>query len=306
MGVTAGLVYQIEELKKKRNAIVLVHNYQPGDVQDIADFLGDSLDLSRKAAQTRAKVIVFCGVYFMAETAAILSPEKTVLIPDASAGCPMADMIDAARLREMKKLHPGAAVVAYVNSTAEVKAESDICCTSANAVQIVESLGDREIIFVPDKYLGGYVAKKTGKNLILWEGYCPVHVKILAEDILQARKDHPKAEVLAHPECTPAVSDIADRVLSTSGMCNYVEHADHKEFIIATEVDIIYRLKKDNPDKIFYPATDRATCPNMKKTIPEKVLWSLDQMKHVVKVDIRIREKARQAIEKMLGFSRAD
>jgi quinolinate synthase len=298
-----GIVQKISGLKKQKKAVILVHNYQPPEVQDIADFLGDSLGLSQKAAETDAKVIVFCGVHFMAETASILCPDKVVLIPDISAGCPMADMIDAESLRELKKQHPDAVVVAYVNTTAEVKAESDICCTSANAVKIVSSLPEKKIIFIPDKYLGQYVASQTGREMIFWEGYCPVHVKILADDIKRVKKEHPEAEVIVHPECTPEVIAMADKVFSTSGMCNYARETRSKEIIIGTEVGIIYRLQKENPDKKFYPASEGAICENMKKNSLEKVLWSLEEMKYEVKVEEKIRQKAKKAIDKMLQYS---
>ncbi|PIU61410.1 MAG: quinolinate synthase [Armatimonadetes bacterium CG07_land_8_20_14_0_80_40_9] len=300
------LVEKIKKLKEKRKAIILVHNYQLPEIQDIADYLGDSLGLSQKAAQTDADVIVFCGVHFMAETASILCPDKTVLMPDINAGCPMADMIDAEKLRRLKKVHPAALVISYVNTTADVKAESNLCCTSANAVKIINSLDTKKIIFVPDKYLGHYVATKTNKELIFWEGYCPIHVKILADDILKARKEHPEAEVIVHPECTPEVIKLANKVLSTSGMCRYAKESKTKEIIVGTEVGLIYRLQKENPDKIFYPATELAICPNMKLNNLEKVLWTLEDMKFKVKVKEEIRIKAKNAIDKMLQFSRID
>lgn len=300
------IIDRINKLKKERNAVILVHNYQPGEVQDIADFLGDSLDLSRKAAQTKADVIVFCGVHFMAETASILSPDKTVLLPDITAGCPMANMIDAQKLRVLKSSHPDAVVVAYVNTTAEVKAESDICCTSANAVKIVNAVKSRKIIFVPDKYLGQYVQNQTDKEMIMWEGYCPTHAKILPEYVLKAKKLHPNAEVMVHPECTPEVIKLADKVLSTSGMCHWAKETKSREIIVGTETGIIYRLKKENPDKQFYPVTKLAVCPNMKKNTLHKVLASLQEMKHIIKVEGQIANRARKSIEKMLEYSRID
>jgi quinolinate synthase len=303
---TDQITQKIIELKKKRNAVILVHNYQPPEVQDIADFLGDSLDLSRKAAETDADVIVFCGVHFMAETAAILSPQKTVLLPELSAGCPMADMIDAEKLRAFKQKYPGAPVVAYINTTAAVKAETDVCCTSANAEKVVRSITADKIIFVPDKYLGQHVAEKTGKELIFWGGYCPIHGRILGEHIMQEKQQHPEAEVLAHPECTPIVTRLADQVLSTTGMCRYVKESPGTEFIIATETGIIHRMKKDNPGKKFYPATELAECQNMKKTDLEKVLTALEEMKNIVTVSADIRAKAHSSIAKMLEFSRAE
>ncbi len=237
----------------------------------------------------------------MAETAAILCPEKTVLMPDTEAGCPMADMIDAEKLSALKEKHPDAVVVCYVNTTAEVKAESDICCTSANAVKVVESIPkDREIIFVPDKYLGQYVSKRTGREFILWRGFCPTHVKILAEDIKQCKKEHPDAEVIVHPECTPEVIALADRVLGTTGICKAARESKAREFIIGTEIGILHRLRKENPDKIFYPPSDRAICPNMKKTTLEKVLWSLEDMREEIKVPDDVRARALKAVERMM------
>ncbi|MFN3966082.1 MAG: quinolinate synthase NadA [Endomicrobiia bacterium] len=298
------LVKKIQELKKKRKAIILVHNYQPPEVQDIADFLGDSLELSRKAAQTDAEVIVFCGVHFMAETASILCPDKTVLMPDINAGCPMANMINRDQLKKLKSEHTEATVVAYVNTTAEVKAESDICCTSANAVKVVSSLDkDKQIIFVPDKYLGQYITSQTKREMIYWNGYCPVHVKILPEDIIKQKQNHPDAEVIVHPECTPEVIKLANKVLSTSGMCRYSKETNAKEIIVGTEVGIIYRLQKENPDKKFYPASELAICPNMKLGSVEKVLWVLEELKNEVKVPKEIQIKAIQAVNRMLSIT---
>lgn len=296
------LVSKIQELKEKRNAVILSHNYQIGEVQDIADFKGDSLGLSIEASKTKAKVIIFCGVHFMAETAAIVNPKKTVLMPDVTAGCPMADMITAKQLRDMKKKHPKAPVVAYVNTTAEVKAESDICCTSANAGKIIESLEADEIIFIPDKYLGHYHARTSKKKFHFWDGYCPIHVKILSEHIKNLKAEHPSAKVMVHPECLPDVIDLADAVRSTSGMVKYAKETDAKEFIVGTEVGLVYRLQKENPGKIFYPATKLAVCPNMKKTNLEKILWSLEDMKERIVVPEDIRVKAKRAIDKMLAI----
>ncbi|MDD5043956.1 MAG: quinolinate synthase NadA [Candidatus Omnitrophica bacterium] len=299
-----GLEEKIKKLKKERQAVILVHNYQLPEVQDIADYLGDSLELSRTAAKTEAKVVVFCGVHFMAETASILCPDKLVIVPDVNAGCPMANMITADDLRSLKEKHPGAAVVAYVNTSAEVKAESDICCTSTNAVKVVNSLKDKykEIIFIPDKYLGDYVSKRTGKKLIIWNGYCPTHVKITAKDIISKKMFHPQAKVVVHPECTPEVIALADEVSSTSMMCKFVKESKAKEFIIATESGIIYRLKKENPDKEFYPASEASVCPNMKRTNQEKILWSLEELKEEVRVPDDIRQKALKPIQAMLGI----
>jgi len=297
------LVRKIKELKKQRNAIILAHNYQLPEVQDIADFRGDSLELSRIAAKTDASVIVFCGVYFMAETASILSPDKKVIMPDTSAGCPMANMMNAEDLRKLKKEHPRAVVVGYVNTSAEVKAELDYCCTSTNAVAIVSALKDKkEIIFVPDKYLANYVSKKSGRKLISWHGFCPTHVKILPEDLKREKKFHPKAKVMVHPECLSSVVALADAVLSTSQMSKYARENTAQEFIVGTESGLIYRLKQDNPDKEFYPASERAVCPNMKRTTQEKVLWALEELKEEVRVTEDIRKKARLAIDRMLAI----
>jgi quinolinate synthase len=297
----ARLMGDIQKLKEEKNAIILAHNYQPPEIQDIADHLGDSLGLSIKAAKTNAEVIVFCGVQFMAETAAILSPHKKVLLPDINAGCPMSDMITASKLRSLKKKHPDAVTVAYVNTSAEVKAEVDVCCTSSNAVKVVESLEDApEIIFVPDKYLADYVSKKTSRKLIAWNGFCPSHVKILPEDVQRQKKLHPRAEVMVHPECIPEVIELADDVLSTEGMCEYAKKTSASELIVGTEVGMIHRLQKENPEKRFYPASNSAVCPTMKIITLEKVLWSLQEMKYTVKVPEDIRLKAKRAVDRML------
>jgi quinolinate synthase len=295
------LVEKILNLKEKKKAIILVHNYQLGEVQDIADFIGDSLELSQKASKTDAEVIVFCGVHFMAETASIICPDKTVLLPELHAGCPMANMITAQALRKKKKEHPKATVVCYVNTSAAVKAESDICCTSANAVRLVEKLTDvEEIIFVPDQYLGSYVASQTGKKMILWPGYCPTHVRILPQDIMRRKAEHPQAKTVVHPECRPEVKALADAVLSTGGMIRFARESDAREIIVGTEMGIIYRLQKENPQKRFIPASEQAVCPRMKLTTLESVLWSLESMTHVVKVPERIRVRARRAVDRML------
>jgi quinolinate synthase len=296
----AGLAEKISVLKKKRNAVILVHNYQLGEVQDLADFVGDSLELSQNAAKTGADVIVFCGVHFMAETASILCPDKVALLPDMNASCPMANMITAERLRAKKKEHPQAVVVCYINSSAEVKAESDICCTSANAVEVVESLGAREILFVPDQYLGHYVSTRTGKKMILWPGFCPTHVRIKPERIKELRQEYPQAKVVVHPECTPDVIALADEVASTSGMCRYARRDDVREMVVGTEVGIIHRLRKENPGKRFIPVSEQAICPNMKLITLEKVLWALEEMTPEVKVPHEVRLKAIAAVDKML------
>jgi quinolinate synthase len=295
------LIEDILKLKSDRKAVILVHNYQLGEVQDIADFVGDSLDLSRQAAKTDAKVIVFCGVHFMAETAKILSPDKTVLMPDLNAGCAMANMITLRQLKEMKKKHPDAVVVCYVNTTAEIKAESDYCCTSANAVKVVQFIPkEKEIVFIPDKYLGDYVSNQANRKLILWEGYCPTHRRILAEDILKKKAQYPKAEVLVHPECTPDVIAMADKVFSTTGICKYAKESSSDEFIIGTEIGILHRLKKENPQKHFYPASELSDCPNMKLTNLEKILWSLEDMVYPIEVPPDIAKRAKRAIDRML------
>jgi quinolinate synthase len=298
------LIEKISVLKEKRNAVLLVHNYQLGEVQDIADFIGDSLDLSQRAAQTDADVIVFCGVHFMAETASILCPDKVVLLPDINAGCPMANMITAERLRVKKKEHPQATVVCYINSSAEVKAESDVCCTSANAVRVVESLDAQEVLFVPDQYLGHYISTKTSKKMILWPGFCPTHVRIKSVRIKELKKEYPQAKVVVHPECTPEVIALADEVLSTSGMCRFAQRDEVREMVVGTEMGIIHRLKKENPGKKFIPISEQAICPNMKLITLEKVLWSLQEMSPEVKVPEKIRLRAKAAVDKMLNIGR--
>jgi quinolinate synthase len=296
------IVDKIKKLKKEKNAVILVHNYQLPEVHDIADFLGDSLGLSIQAAKTDADVIVFCGVHFMAETAKILSPQKTVLLPDKNAGCPMADMIDAESLKALKAEHPEAVALCYVNTSAAVKAECDYCCTSANAEKMVRHIltQHEEIIFVPDKYLAAYVSSQVGRNFILWNGYCPTHAGILPEHILRVKQQHPKAKVIVHPECSPELTALADIVTSTEGMCKYVKETEETEFIIGTEIGIIYRMQKENPEKNFYPASDKAICPNMKRINLEKVLWSLTDMVHEITVPQDIMDKARLSIERML------
>lgn len=297
----ADLERKIKELKKKRQAVILAHNYQLPEVQDVADFHGDSLELSRTAAKTDARVIIFCGVHFMAETAAILCPDKLVIMPDINAGCPMANMLTAKDLRQLKEKHPQAVVVGYVNTSAGVKAELDYCCTSTNAVAVVKALADKEeIIFVPDKYLADFVSRQTGRRLIVWNGYCPTHVKILPEDIKREKKFHPFAKVMVHPECLPQVVEMADAVLSTSKMCQYAKESESHEIIVGTEVGLIYRLKRDNPRKEFYPASEGAVCPNMKRTTQEKILWALEELREEIKVPEEIRRRAGKAIERML------
>ncbi len=301
------LVAEIKKLKKEQNAVILAHNYQVGEVQDVADYVGDSLGLSRKAADTDADVIVFCGVYFMAETAKILSPDKTVLIPDPNARCNMAAMIDVEGLRALKAKHPSAAVVCYVNTTADIKAECDACCTSANAVSVVEGLDADEIIFVPDKYLCAYVEKElrargVKKKLIAWQGFCPTHLRIIPDYLKRLREEHPGAKVITHPECTPDVNRLADGVLSTSAMGKFVAESDAEEFIVGTEVGMLHRLQADNPGKKFLPATELAVCPNMKLITLQKVYESLKDMKYEVRVEAGIAKKAMKAINRMMSF----
>jgi quinolinate synthase len=300
--MTVSIIEKINNLKKKKNAVILAHNYQSAEIQDIADFTGDSLELSRKAADTSTDVIVFCGVLFMAQTAAILSPKKTVLLPDKTAGCPMADMITAKQLGELKQKYPDAVVVTYVNSSAEVKAISDYCCTSSNAVDIVNSIdAKKKIIFVPDKNLGQVVSERTGRDMVLWPGYCPTHIFATADDVKKIQAAHPDAVTLAHPECPKPVRDCADELLSTGQLLKFVRNSDKKEFIIATEMGIIHTLKKQNPDKTFYPASEKFICPNMKKITLEKVLFSLEDNKYIIKVPQDIAQKAKSALDRMVA-----
>ena len=296
------LIDKIKKIKKEKNAVILAHNYQLPEIHDIADFVGDSLGLSMSAAKTDAEIIVFCGVHFMAETAKILSPQKTVLLPDKNAGCPMADMINADDLKSLQATHPKAVTLCYVNTSAAVKAQCDYCCTSANALKMAQNIlkENEEIIFIPDKYLAQYVSSQIGHKLITWEGYCPTHARILPEHIMQAKKLHPQAKVLAHPECKPQITELADVVASTEKMLTYVKKSADTEFIIGTEIGIIHRMKKENPGKSFYPASDNATCPNMKRITLEKVLWSLEDLTYEITVPQDVMDKARLSIERML------
>jgi len=296
------LIDKILRLKKKRNAVILAHNYQRPEVQDIGDFVGDSLELSREAAKTDADVIVFCGVHFMAETASILSPDKVVLLPDAGAGCPMANMITVDDLIEKKKEFKEPHVVCYVNSSAAVKAESEVCCTSANAVAVVESIGEGDIIFVPDQYLGYWVSARLNRPMILWQGYCPTHMRIQPEDIINQKEKYPGSIALVHPECRPEVAAAADKVLSTGQMLRFARQTDARVLIVGTEIGILHRLKKENPEKTFIPASTKVVCPNMKKITLEKVLWSLEDMKPEIKVPEDIRIRARSTLDKMLAL----
>jgi len=298
---------EIAALKRERNAVIVAHNYQVGEIQDVADFLGDSLNLARWARETEAEVILFCGVHFMAETASILSPEKTVLIPDPEAGCSLADMVRPEDVRRWKIEHPKGVVVAYVNTSAAVKAESDYCCTSSNAVNVVRSIPeDREILFIPDFYLGSYVKAETGrKNIHLWRGYCPSHVLIQSADIDRLRAEHPRAEFIMHPECGCLTKSmhLADRVLSTEGMTRYVKGSPAKEFIVATETGILHRMRKENPEKRFIPASEFAVCNYMKMNTLEKVVESLENLQYEVKVPKELADRARLPIERMISIT---
>lgn len=294
---------RIGELKRSKNAVILAHNYQAPEVQDAADFVGDSLELSRKAAGLEASTIVFCGVQFMAETAAVLAPGKTVLLPEIEASCPMADMINGRELRAWKAGYPGLPVVCYVNTSAEVKAESDICCTSSNAAAVVNSLGVDRLLFVPDKNLAANVARETGKTIIAWDGYCYVHNRFTPRDIEQARARHPEAEVWVHPECPPEVVAPADKVLSTGKMVLEARTTSRREIVIGTEKGIIYRLAKENPAVRFYPARETALCAHMKMTTLAKVLRAFETDTYKVEVPAEIADRARGAIQAMLRIS---
>lgn len=302
MDTTALLQEEILALKEKRDAIILAHNYQRPEVQDIADLTGDSLELARAAAAMEGEVIVFCGVDFMAETAAILAPEKTVLLPAPDACCPMAEMVTADELRFARARHPGAAVVCYVNTTAGVKAESDICCTSANAIDVVNSLEEERLIFVPDKNLGRYAARFTKKEILPWEGFCLVHDRYTPADVARAKEAHPGAIVLVHPECRPEVIDLADHVASTSGIVRYVRTSPGTEFIIGTETGILHRLAKECPGKHCFPLSDKAICVNMKKTTLAHVRDALVTGQPSITVPEEIASRARRAIERMLAL----
>ncbi|MCL6610491.1 MAG: quinolinate synthase NadA [Peptococcaceae bacterium] len=301
---TDGLSGEIRTLKEKRKAVILSHFYQRPEIQEVADFVGDSLELSRKAAATDAEVIVFCGVHFMAESAAILSPDKVVLLPEKNAGCPMADMVDAEALRAAKSRTPGAVVVCYVNTSAVVKAESDIACTSANAVKVVNSIpGDKPILFIPDKNLGRYVAGKTARNnMTVWEGFCNTHHKLTRSDVLKVKAKHPEALVLVHPECRPEVADLADAVASTSGMLKFAGESPAREFIVCTETGILHQFRKRYPGKEFYPASNKLCCPNMKATTLEKVRRALATLEPRITVPPDVREKALKSLERMLAI----
>lgn len=300
---TRRLMDHIRELKQERKAVILSHNYQEGPLQDVADFVGDSLGLARSAQNTDAEVILFCGVHFMAETAAMICPEKKVLIPSLEAGCSLADMVTAKGLRDWKKSHPDGVIVCYINTSAAVKAECDYCVTSTNGIKVIEQIPkDKEILFVPDFYLGTYLKNKTKRNIHVWKGYCPAHQAILPEMIDFLIDQHPEAEFLMHPECgcTTKQMHLADKVLSTEGMVKYVGESSAKEFIIATETGILHRMQKFYPDKTFYPASQQATCHHMKQNTLENTLQSLVHLQHEVKVDPKIAKRAIKPIERML------
>ncbi|BBB93335.1 MAG TPA: quinolinate synthase NadA [Methylomusa anaerophila] len=295
---------EVQRLKKERNAVILAHNYQLDEVQEVADYVGDSFYLSKTAANTNSDVIVFCGVHFMAETAKILSPDKTVLLPEKDAGCPLADMITAGGLRELKARYPGVPVVCYVNSPAEVKAESDVCCTSANAVKVVSSLPDNKVIFVPDEHLGHWVAGQVpDKQLILWQGCCITHAKVKPADVATVRDKYLGAVVLVHPECEPAVVELADFVGSTSAIISYAGKSEAKTFIIGTEMGVLYKLRADNPDKQFFLLHTGLVCPNMKKTRLESVYEALVHFQHEITVEERLATAAKRALTRMLELA---
>ncbi|MCD6116908.1 quinolinate synthase NadA [bacterium] len=296
------IVAEINRLKKEHDAVILAHNYQIPEVQEIADFLGDSLDLSKKAAKDSHSTIIFCGVKFMAETAKILSPQKKVFIPRLEAGCPMADMADTDSIREMKEKHPLAKVVTYVNSTAEVKALSDVCCTSANSINVVNNIDADEIIFAPDKNLGAYTQRFSDKKIILWDGFCYVHTQFTPDEVENAKKKYPEAVVMVHPECSPEVIDKSDKVFSTSGMIKFAEESENKIFIVGTEEGLIHRLQRENPDKTFLSLGSAKACSGMKSIRLIDVYNSLREGQYVVEVDSDIMDKARTALEKMIDY----
>ena len=291
---------KIDKLKKSLNAVIVAHNYQRPEVQDIADFVGDSLELARQCTQVDAEVIVFCGVHFMAESAAILSPERTVLLSEADAGCPMADMIGEADLREWKERYPEAAVVCYVNSSAAVKALSDVCCTSANGLEVVQTLPNDEVLFIPDRHLGHYVSTKTDKRMILYPGFCPPHQRLIPRHIEHAKELHPDAVVLVHPECSAEVIARADAALSTSQMIRYVKESDSRTFLIGTEEGLLHGLRKENPQKAFHLLTTGLLCPDMKKTTLKSVVRTMEERRNVVRVAEEVRVKAKLALDRML------
>ncbi|MDR2945041.1 MAG: quinolinate synthase NadA [Methanosarcinales archaeon] len=294
------ILRRLSELKEEKNAVILAHNYARAEVQDAADLVGDSFTLSQAAVDLDADVIVFAGVHFMAESAYILSPQKTILLPDADAGCPMADMVSAEALCEAKKKYPNAAVVCYVNSSAAVKAESDVCCTSANAKEVISAIEEDEILFVPDKNLGHYVSTLTDKKVHLWDGFCPIHQQITAHDVLAAKSRHPDAVFLAHPECRPEVLKFADGIFSTAGIIKYAAASSDAEFLIGTEQEMMHKLKKDSPEKSFYPVSKYAYCANMKMAALPSILNALETETTKITVPEEIRVKAKKSLDRML------
>lgn len=300
------IIEEIKKLKEKKKAIILAHNYQRPEIQDIADFVGDSLGLAKEAVKTNTEVIIFCGVDFMAESAKVLNPEKIVIHPDKEARCPMAAMVDVESLQILKEEHPDAVVVTYVNTTADVKVESDICCTSANAVKVVKSVRGKKVIFVPDTNLGLYIQRFVpNKDFILWPGCCPTHHKISKDEILELKKSFPRAEIIVHPECTPEVIDIADHIYSTEGMVKHVSRVDTNEFIIGTERELCYRLKKENPTRIIHPIKT-AVCPTMKRITIKKVLRSLERLEPRVELSDEIIEGAKIPLQRMVKIGRSE
>lgn len=299
----AALIEKIQDLKKSRNAIILAHNFQPAEVQEVADFVGESMELCRQAAETKADVIVMCSVRFMAETAYLISPEKKVLLPEKNAGCPLANMITQQRLRQKKKEYPEALVLCYLNTPASVKAISDICCTASNAEKIINSIPEeRDIIFVPDQYVGDWLAMKTNRDLILWPGFCSTHIKIRPEDVRKCKEEYPEAKVLAHLESIPQVKALADAVLSTGGIVDYVRKTDAKEIIVATESGIVSRLERENPSKTIIAPSEKAVCGKMKLISLSSVLRSLETMQEEIKLPERTRVNAKKAVDKMMEF----
>ncbi len=294
---------KIARLKQELRAVIIAHNYQRPEVQDIADFVGDSLELSRQCTEVDAQTIVFCGVRFMAETAAILNPNRTALLSEASAGCPLADMINIDELREWKQKYPRASVVCYINSSAEIKAESDICCTSANGTKVVDSVLSNDIIFVPDQNLGHYISTQTKKNVILYPGFCYVHHRLKPEQVKLAKKLHPDAQILVHPECRPEVIDLADAALSTGQMLIYAKASSHSSFIIGTEEGLLHQLRLENPDKSFYLISNSQICTDMKRTTLETLAQTMELRQNIVTVAEEVRLKAKQAVDRMLAIS---
>jgi len=293
---------KIKQLAKKNNAIILAHNYQPPEIQDIADLCGDSLELSIKASKTNADVIVFCGVHFMAETAYILSPEKTILLPNTDAGCPMAEMVDPIALKAKKKELGNIPVITYVNSSAAVKAVSDICCTSANVIKVVNSIDSDEILMTPDKNLARYAAANTSKKIHLWDGYCPFHNTLTSQDVQRAKRDHPDACFIAHPECPPQVLELADSIQSTSGMIKFAGESEHSSFILGTETGLLYPISKAYPQKDFYPASEKMYCKDMKKISLENLADCLENLKGEIRVSEDIRKDALGTVQKMIDL----